>query len=149
MSSAVMNKAIASAQRIYIDANIIIYFMEGDDEKQEKAAALFEFAATSDITVITSEIARAECLYGVYKAGKEALVDAYNRLFDDAGLFQFVPVELEICEAAAMTGAQNRLKLIDAIHFASAIEVKCDVFVTNDKGIRSGRRLRVVQLSEL
>lgn len=144
-----MNKDFESAQRIYVDANIIIYFMEGDDERQGKVTALFEYAEINDIAVITSEIARAECLYGVYRAGKEALTKAYNRLFNEAGLFQFVPVELEICEAAAMIGAQNRLKLIDAIHFASAIGVKCDVFVTNDKGIKSEKNLRVVQLSDL
>ncbi|HLN24011.1 MAG TPA: type II toxin-antitoxin system VapC family toxin [Patescibacteria group bacterium] len=143
-----MNSAIARARKIYIDANIVIYFLEGDSEHQDKTAALFRHAEEHDIPLLTSEITIAECLYGAYKAGKVELVEQYRTLFHAVGLFQLIPVEGSIAERAAKIGADRRLKLIDALHVTSALGVGCDVFVTNDRGIKSMDGLRVVQMFE-
>jgi len=144
-----MNKSVEEAQKIYIDANIVIYFLEGENENQERATALFRYAAENEIPLMTSEITIAECLYGVYRSGRDALKEDYTQLFYGVAPFHFIPVERRIAERSAEVGAKLKLKLIDAIHFESALEVGCDVFVTNDKGIKSTDSLKVVQLSDL
>ena len=149
VSSVEMNKDIARAHRLYIDANIIIYFAEGDDERQSKSDAIFAHAQDKNIPVITSEISIAECLRGVYVQGDGAAEEKYKSLFYDTGFFHLVPVGREIIEHSAKVGVSSRLKLIDSIHVASAISVGCDVFVTNDRGIKSIGGLKVVQLSEI
>lgn len=73
----------------------------------------------------------------------------YLEIFQDIDIFSLVPVERDILERAARIGAEQKLKLIDAIHVTSAIETGCDVLVTNDKGIRSTPDLTLVQLTEL
>lgn len=148
-SSVAMNRDIEKARKIYIDANIVIYFLEGDDQNQDKATTLFRYADENAIPMLTSDITIAECLHGAYKSGKDILVEKYKNLFHEIGVFHFVPVEQEIAERSAEIGAGQKLKLIDAIHVTSALSVGCDVFVTNDRRIKSTEELRVVQLLDL
>ena len=39
-----------------------------------------------------------------------------------------------------------KLKLVNAIHFVSALEAKCDVFVTADTKFKSSAAMRVVRI---
>jgi predicted nucleic acid-binding protein len=144
-----MNSALAKARKIYVDSNVVIYFIEGETGHQDKANALFEFAVTENIPLMTSEITFGECLYGAYKRERIESVTQFESLFHEVGLFNFIPAAIEIIKRAAKIGADQRLKLIDAIHFASALDVGCDVFVTNDRGIKSTSDLTVVQLPDL
>ncbi len=73
-----MNRAILAAEKIYVDTNIIIYFVEGNQEYQDIAAELFEYTVGNGIPLITSEITVAECLMGAYKIRNETLVQAYR-----------------------------------------------------------------------
>lgn len=144
-----MNRDIQHAGKIYVDANIIIYFLEGDEARQDTAAGLFRCAEENGIPLMTSEIAVAECLYGAYKAEKPDLAEDYRELFHEIGLFHLIPVEREITERAAKIGAANGLKLIDAIHVTSALDVGCTVFVTNDRRVTAVDGLKVVQLPDV
>ncbi|WP_051013518.1 type II toxin-antitoxin system VapC family toxin [Pararhodospirillum photometricum] len=140
---------IAAARKIYVDSNVIIYFIEGHEEYQSLAGEFFEYVEEAKIPLVTSEITPGECLYGAYKRGRKDSVESFEILFDDLRLFHFVPVAPSLIKSAAKNGAQQRLKLIDALHFATAESVECDVFITNDKGIKSSDFLRVIHLSEL
>lgn len=144
-----MNKEIADARKIYVDSNIIIYYIEGQEDHQRLAGEFFEYVDGAGIPLVTSEITVGECLYGAYKRDRIDSVGKFEEIFDDLELFQFVPIEPELIKDAARIGAADRMKLIDAIHVASASDVGCDVLVTNDKGIRSSGDLRIVQLSDL
>ena len=144
-----MNSAIATARKIYVDSNVIIYYIEGEEESQRLAERLFDHAEARSIELVTSEIAIGECLYGAYKRGRSDSVEKFESLFEDVGLFRLVPVEAETLKQAAKLGAAHGMKLIDAIHAATAIEAECGVFVTNDRGIKSTEALRVVQLPDV
>jgi predicted nucleic acid-binding protein len=144
-----MNNDVSSASRIYADSNTLIYLVEGSPEFLPFAEKLFRYAGEQGIALVTSEITIAECLHGAHKQGSEALAEEYREVFRDMDVFNLVPVAREILERAAKIGAEQKLKLIDAVHVSSAIDAGCDVFVTNDRGIKSTPDLRVVQLSEL
>jgi predicted nucleic acid-binding protein len=149
VSSAGMNSVLAGAKKIYIDANVVIYFVEGNATFQGMAERVFAYVDEKAIPLITSEIALAECLYGAHRLERYELVGKYQWIFYKSNMIHLVPVGIGICETAAKLGAQNRLKLIDALHFATALGMGCDIFVTNDKGIKSINSLRVVQLPEV
>jgi len=136
-------------RKIYIDANVIIYLVEGSIHFQEKAQKLFEYVDANGIAIATSELSAAECLYGTHRLGRADLSEKYRWLFQDSGVFELVAVDLSLCWSAARIGADNRLKLIDALHLASALRSGCDTFVTNDRGIRSYDTVQVVQLSQV
>jgi predicted nucleic acid-binding protein len=144
-----MNKAISSARRIYLDANIVIYFFEGAEETRIPARRLFTYANDYDIRLVTSEVTIGECLFGVYKKQRLELGPKYSALFDDADAIELIPVERETFAQAAEIGAPNNLKFVDAIHVATALAEGCNVFVTNDQGIKSTPDLTVVYLTEI
>jgi len=144
-----MNKHIRNAKTAYVDANVIIYLLEHNEEFGEKTLNLFEFGEDHGITFITSEIGMAECLFGAHKMGSDQLVKQYEKFFYEIAAVRLLPVEREILETTARIGAKQRLKFVDAIHVASALEFGCDVFITNDTGIKSMDRLPVVLIADL
>ena len=147
--SAVMTSDFEAASKIYLDANCIIYFIERADKYQEKMKDLIGFATDKGIGLACSEIGIAECLYGAFKLGSEALAGVYHEVFYEIGLFELSPVNGERAIAAAQLGAEKSLKLIDALHFHAALEMHCDIFLTNDERIQSSHGMTVVQLKNL
>lgn len=144
-----MNKEILNARRIYIDSNIIIYFIEAHEENRLYIRHLFSYVNEHNIQLVTSEATIGECLYGARKQQHAELVGRYTDLFNDADALELIPVERETFEQAAEIGPPINLKLLDALHVATAQSEGCDVFVTNDRGIKSMDDLKVVYLTEL
>ena len=149
MNSVAMNKAIEAASKIYLDANCIIYFVERTDELQARIAQLISYAGEHEQGLACSEIGVAECFYGAFKIGNQALEATYNDIFYNIALFELCPLDGDRAKEAARLGADKSLKLVDATHFLAAIELQCDVFVTNDARIRSSHGVHVVQLKDL
>lgn len=144
-----MNERLIGASRIYLDANCIIYFIERTDELQGKVAKVIQFAGENDRHLVCSEVGVAECLYGAFKAKSRELEAAYKEIFYDLGLFELCAVDGDRVKAAAKIGAEKGLKLVDALHFVAAMEMECEIFVTNDERFRSSHGVEVVQLKDL
>ena len=143
-----MNR-LAQSRQIYVDANLIIYFFEREDDLRGKVAHLFNQAVLSGTPIVISEIGVAECLYGAFRLQSEALEKKYQEFFYDLALIRLEPVDGEKLVTAAALGASKGLKLVDAVHFAAAVEAGCDVFVTNDHRFNSSHGVTVLQLSEV
>ena len=148
-----INIAECRTDLIYVDSNIFIYFLEGEESLKEMSLNLFECIEKNSLSLCTSEITIAECLYGAYKKNNTLLVNEYNKLFYgdvfSPGTLCHFPTDKQILERAAQVGAERNLKLIDAIHFATALRVDCGMFVTNDRGIKSAEWLDVVQIVDV
>ena len=144
-----MNERISSASSIYLDANALIYFIERSDDLQEKVGSVISHAIENNIPLFVSEIGIAECLYGTYKNGREALTSQYQELFYEIALFQIIPTDGQKLIAAARIGADKGLKLVDASHFQSAIEARCELFLTNDSRFRSSHGVEIITLGDL
>lgn len=144
-----MNSALATASRIYLDANCLIYFVERADGLQEKISTFIRNAVEGGRGLVCSEVGLAECLYGAFKAKSAELEAAYREIFFDIALFEICPLDGERAISAAKLGAEKSLKLVDAIHFLAALECGCEVFLTNDERIRSSHGVSVVRLKDL
>jgi predicted nucleic acid-binding protein len=144
-----MMSKLLTAKKLYLDANIFIYLFERQDELGEKAASLFDHTVLSDTPVFINEIGVAECLYGAFRLGSPALEKEYKEFFYEVSPVTLVPVDGSTLIAAAKLGAEKRLKLVDAVHFHTAIQAECDILVTNDHRFHSSHGLTVVQLGQL
>jgi predicted nucleic acid-binding protein len=144
-----MTDRLSRARQIYVDTNICIYLVQGSEPFQSFAERALSIATENDIPLISSELAFAECLYGVVKTGQQELEPLYRKLFSAEGLVYAAPVDLAILEQAARLGGESGLKLLDSIHLATALQTGCDVFLTNDKRFRGTQGLRVFQLADL
>ena len=140
---------IAEISRAFVDANALIYYIEGADSLHEKVRQLFTTLLSADVQLVTNEIVFAECLYGAYPRKDDALVALYKDLLNDTEQFEVLGIDMTLLDEAANIGAQVGLKLIDAMHLCSAITSSCDVLVTNDQKFKSSAELKIIQISSL
>jgi predicted nucleic acid-binding protein len=143
-----MTRSLAGIQHLYLDSNILIYLVEGNTAASELVLAAFREIESHAITLYTSEITLTECLNGAYRAGLDALAETYLEILGTEALITLLPVDSDVCIAAARLGAEHRLKTVDAIHLASATLAGCQALLSNDGGFRSTKDVLAIQLSE-
>ncbi|WP_411035058.1 type II toxin-antitoxin system VapC family toxin [Shinella sp. BYT-45] len=134
--------------RLYLDSNIVIYYIQGEADRQRQVDALLTDALSRNIELIANEIVVCECLYGAYRLGRADVEAAYRSLFFEAGIITVVPADFRLLDTAARIGATKGLKLLDASHYCSAIDFGCESLVTNDAKFVSDETLRVIQLRD-
>jgi predicted nucleic acid-binding protein len=142
------NHRLEDTTRLYLDSNIVIYYVQGEADHQRQVDALLTEALSRDIELIANEIVVCECLYGAYRLGRSEVEAAYRSLFFESGIITVVPADFRLLNAAARLGAAKRLKLLDASHYCSAIDFGCECLVTNDTKFASSENLRVIQLRD-
>jgi predicted nucleic acid-binding protein len=138
---------ISGSSVVYIDTNIFVYFVEATPSFFQKVKELFEHVASVGARLITSEITLAECIYRPSQDHDAALVSIYEMLFEQSGEIDLVPLDGALAKRAAVAGGGVGLKLIDAIHYMSALEAGCDFFVTSDSAFRSGPKMAVLRVA--
>jgi predicted nucleic acid-binding protein len=134
---------ISAQTVIYVDTNILVYYVDGLSSLTPKAIALLDEARELGARLVTSELTVAECIYKWHRERNLARVAVYQDLFR-SDFVELYPVTGDLAIRAAQEGGELGLKLIDAIHYMSALEAGCDVFVTADRKFRSTQYLEVV-----
>ena len=126
-------------RRIYLDANLFIYAVEGHPEHAEVLEVLFGLLDQGDIQAVTSELTLAEVLVKPFEEGRLDISAVYEEMITPSIWLSVVPVERSTLIAAASLRGALDIKLPDAIHVASAMATGCEVFLSNDR--RCGCRL--------
>jgi predicted nucleic acid-binding protein len=89
-------------------------------------------ADTGQIQLASSELAILECLVIPLRNQDAELVDDYHNILLASDL-RLVPVSLEILyEAARLRAVYSRLRIPDAIHWATATLIQASHLLTND-----------------
>ena len=133
---------------IYIDTAPIIYSVEKHPDYAPSLRPVWAASKSGAIQVITSELALLETLVGPLKHGDSELADVYSELLT-ATEMRLLPITVEVLRDAARLRADTNMKTPDAIHAATALAARCDLFVTNDGGFRRVASLPVVIISEV
>ena len=112
---------------IYLDACLVIYFVEEHPRWCSRIALLF--AEFGDANFAISPLVKCECLVGPFKQGNLILRASYLAFFDRLG-------SLTLPEAVYLGAAELRarfgLKTPDALHLACAQHHRCEALWTND-----------------
>jgi predicted nucleic acid-binding protein len=144
-----MSDRLKGVTRLYVDSNVFIYLLEGEKHLQEMVQSAFRNIEDNKVSLFTSEITMTECLTGAFRAGLDDLAQNYLDLFASEGFITMLPINGDVCLAAARLGATHRLKTVDAIHLASATLAECQALLSNDSGFRSTERLEIVRLEQV
>lgn len=110
---------------MYLDTNILIYLLERHETYSNLVAKVLEESAKSNAPLLTSTITVTEFLAGTVSSNL-ATLHKIPRL-------QFISLGESLAEQAALLQKENNLQIGDAIHLATAIEQRVDVFFSNDK----------------
>jgi len=140
---------LALSGPIYLDTNIFIYALEGYPVFRPILTALFESLDRHELTAVTSELTLAEALVKPLLDQHAEREAAYLHVLQSTSSLLVVPVSRAVLIAAARLRAEAKLKLLDAIHVATAQLSACSTFLTNDARIPSVPGLTFQQLSQL
>jgi predicted nucleic acid-binding protein len=143
-----MSRSLKGIASLYLDANILIYLVEGNAELGALVLAAFREIEARNVTLYTSEITLTECLNGAYKVDLEELAQKYLELLGSTEFITLFPVQSDVCIEAARLGAAHRLKTVDAIHLATATLAGCQALLSTDDGFRSTEAVQAIRLSE-
>jgi len=116
---------------VCLDTNIIIYLVEHNPVWTPKAVARFGASLKRGDEIAVCDAARVECLIQPLASGNVADEARFRAFFGDP-LIRMLPVATATWDHAARIGADFRLKPLDSVHLATAIEHGCGLFLTND-----------------
>jgi predicted nucleic acid-binding protein len=121
--------------RIYWDTMLFAYILEGNPEFGPATRRAYAAFTSRGDTICTSVFTLGEVLVKPQLAGNLAVYSSI-RDFMRSGEIELLPFTAETAEQYSSVCAQTRLKAADAIHAASAILAKAEIFVTNDADLR-------------
>ena len=133
-----------SEQRVYIDANVFIYFLDRHAVYFDAVSRIFQACVGQQVFAAVAEV-----MTGPYRQDDPALAARFKRFFAQKNFLAVTPHDSTVFDAAAMPAARKRLKFINARHVATALQAGCAFFLTNDAGIEPGASIEVICLADL
>jgi predicted nucleic acid-binding protein len=123
-------------RRLYLDANVFIYAVEGSPEHVAFLEGLLDLLDAGDATAVTSELTLAEVLAKPFEENRTDLADIYEEMVAPSVWLDLVPVDRAVLLRAARFRAELKLRLPDAIHVSSAVAAGCELFLSNDHRLK-------------
>jgi len=138
---------LVSYRRIGLDTNVLIYYIEEHPIYLKKIEPLIEKIADGKVTGITSYVTLLELLVKPIREGRSDLVGQYKTIL--TGQLEMVPMDEAVSIKAAELRAKYGIRTPDAIQLASVIHKKGDVFITNDRGLKDVKEIKVLILEDI
>ncbi len=110
---------------VYVDTNILIYLLEDTGDTSTKTADIFERLKSQGHVFASSVLSITEFMAGTTGGTLEMLRSI-------PGL-SFHQIEESVATKAALLQRESTLRIGDALHLATALDMNCEVLFTNDK----------------
>jgi predicted nucleic acid-binding protein len=114
--------------RLYFDSAPIVYHVE---RTMPYATVVDARLTASGVMLVSSELARLECLVLPLRNGDAARVGDFDMFFS-ARVDELADFTSAVFRRAAEIRASHNFKIPDALRRACAFEAGCDAFLTND-----------------
>ena len=130
-------EAISPGSLVAVDTAVRIYEFEFHPSFGPVTRMLFRDGfGTGVCRAARSLLVLGEVLVKPLADSRTDLADRYRLTLSPNPYLMVWPISHDVIETAASLRARYHIKMIDAIHVASAIVNQADVFVTNDEGLR-------------
>lgn len=139
----------AERERIGLDTNVFIYFLEDHARYGSWCTALFDLIERGHNPAVTSTVTLLELLVQPYRDQKEELAQKIFALTSTYPRLEWAPVTMNLADRAAEIRARYRLSTPDAIQLATAIDHKAVRFYGNDRALRRVKEIECVIVDDL
>ena len=144
-----LSEQIGRMNSVFIDTAPIIYYIEAHPQFGPLVKDVVRSIQTGKITAFSSVVTLTEVLPKPVEAGDEKLADRFLEFLRFGKNISLVEISEGIADRAGrLRGKYPRLKTIDAIQLAAAIDVEVDAFLTNDKSLRRIKETKVLVLED-
>jgi predicted nucleic acid-binding protein len=121
-------------QRVYIDTNTLVYFFDRNPAYFTAVAEIIQACDRGEFFGFTGDAAVSELMVHPYQTRNLAEIARGKAFFARPDFITVLPHTTAIFDTASQFRATGKgLKLIDALHYATAIAAGCQFFITNDK----------------
>lgn len=128
-----MGSAIPPGASIVVDTSVALAYLTGTERTSEVAVELFDaFVATGRSTAALSVVTVQEILVRPFRGGPDAVATAEGFLRHFAEI-RLVEVTYDIAREAARIRAISGIRAPDALIIATALVIRADILVTNDR----------------
>lgn len=138
-------KDIIRNKRVYFDANILIYLLEGTREFQGPISEIEDLMKTEEIHIVSGDLIYTEMLPIHARRQDEAAMKHIIKFLDR---LEVMSISKQITIQAGILRGELGMKTPDALHVVSAMNGKCDIFLTNDAGIRVPEGMQRILISD-
>lgn len=131
---------------VYLDTNIFIYLFEGSAALRAQILEIQSLLEHQKVKAVSCDLVYSELLPPIIHdtGAMQTLLDFLN----DTTIFTIFPVNRDTFIRAGILRGETGMKTPDAIHVASAVQAECDVFLTNDKNIKTPKTLEKIIISD-
>ena len=138
-----------AGQRVYIDTNVFIFFLDGNEKYLPVVGPIMQACADGTIFAATGRLAIADVMVHPYRNGNAVTVSRFKSFFTQKNFLSIAEQGPDCFDDAAMIAGQKRMKLIDAIHYRTALQAGCRFLLTNDRGFATDADMVVLQIDDL
>lgn len=132
-----------------LDTMVFIYHFEENQAYSPLTFSIFESLEEGNFNGITSILTLLEILVKPKKENNSLLVERYKLLFETFPNLQVQEINENIADIASSLRANYNINTPDAIQIATSLEVKADIFITNDATLKKISEIKVLLLSEM
>lgn len=136
-------------ERIGIDTNVFIYFLEDHLRYASWCTALFARIEGGRNPAVTSTVTLLELFVQPYRERKEELAQKIFGLATTYPKLDWIPVTLDIADRAAELRAHYRLSTPDSIQLATAINSQATRFYGNDRALKRVKEINCLILDDI
>ncbi len=137
-----------AAPSIYLDANILIYLVEGYAEQKAALGCLLDVFENGRVNFVTSELSLAEVLVQPLRQNRPDLIQRYEQLLAPGSGIAVAAIDFTTLRRSAEYRAANGGSLLDAIHVATAASSDCSIFLSEDARIKVIEPIKHFSLSD-
>lgn len=137
-----------TGQRVYLDANIFIYFLDRSEKYLPVVLPLMQAAFDRHFLAFTGRAAVAEVMVHPYRHGNPEVIARFKQFFA-SDFLSVVEHSAEQFDTAAMLVGQRKMKLVDALHHAAALHANCHYLLSNDRGFGADGTLEVIGMDAM
>ena len=137
-----------AGRRVYIDTNIFIFFLQRDERYFSIVAPIIQACSSRRIFGVTGDLVLAEVMVHPYRSGDATVIAQFRSFFGQKNFLSIAAHEARFFDEASMIAGQKRMKLIDAIHYRTAVQAGCQFFLTHDHGIPSSDSMEVIRIGD-
>lgn len=141
--------ALRGIRQLGFDSAALIYFVERHSEYFDRMLFIMRYVDSGPISGVASTLALTETLVVPIRNNDTLLAKRYEAVLSKSRGFRLEPITAAIARQAAELRAHYNLKTPDALHLATAIDVGCEAFLTNDFSLKRITETRVLVLDEL
>lgn len=136
-------------KRVYFDSNFLIYFLEHHEPQFSAVLPLIQACDAGLIQGMTGEAAVAEVMVLPYRKADAIAIATTKSFFARKNFISVLQHDSACFDSASALRASTGMKLIDALHFATAINAGCYFLLTNDRAFKAHKDIEIISLSTL